>query len=90
MSSNIIHPLPKYSVLPSENLKKASGDLDDIEAPKDSVLKRMAVEQGLYLQVDMIRRKDLYNETKWIRPRNTTSRGTLQDQNAGLILIMSG
>ena len=82
--------MPKYSVLPSENLKKASGDLDDIEAPKDSVLKRMAMEQGLYVQVVMIRRKDFYNKTKWIRPRNTTSRGSLQDQSAGLILIMSG
>ena len=64
--------------------------MDDIEAPKDSVLKRMAMEQGLYVQVVMIRRKDLYNKTKWIRPRNTTSRGILQDQSAGLILIMSG
>ena len=52
--TNII-PLTNYSVAPSENLGKASGNLDDIEGPKDSALKRMATKQGLYEQVFMIR-----------------------------------
>ena len=33
MSFNVIVPLPKKSVSPSENLEKASGNLDYIEAP---------------------------------------------------------
>ena len=33
MSSNIINPLPKKSVAPSEKFEKASGDLDDIKEP---------------------------------------------------------
>ena len=33
MSSNIIVPLPKKSVAPSEKFEKASGYLDDIEEP---------------------------------------------------------
>ena len=33
MSSNIIDPLPKKSVAPSEKFEKASGDLDDIKEP---------------------------------------------------------
>ena len=48
------------------------------------------MEQGLYSQVLMIRRKYLDNKNKRIRPINITSEGSLQDQNASLILIMSG
>ena len=33
MSSNIIGPSPKRSVAPSDKVDKASGELDDIEAP---------------------------------------------------------
>ena len=33
MWSNIISSLPKKSVSPSERVEKASGNLDDIEAP---------------------------------------------------------
>ena len=33
LPSNIIVPLPKKSLSPSEKVKKASGNLDDIEAP---------------------------------------------------------
>ena len=33
MSSNIIGPSPKKLVAPSEKVEKASGGLDDIEAP---------------------------------------------------------
>ena len=33
MSSNIIGPLPKKSVSPSEKIKKSSGNLDDVEDP---------------------------------------------------------
>ena len=58
-----------------------------IEAHKDSVLKTMAIEQGLCAQVDTIRRKDLNNKKE--DQKYITSRGSLQDQSAGLILIMS-
>ena len=37
MSSNIIGPLPKYSLALSEKLGKSSGNLDVIKAHKDSV-----------------------------------------------------
>ena len=33
MPSNIIEPLPKKSVAPIGKVKKASGNLDDIEEP---------------------------------------------------------
>ena len=33
MLSNVIDPLPKKSVSPSEKVEKASGDSDDIEEP---------------------------------------------------------
>ena len=33
MSSNIIGPVPKKSLAPSEKVEKASGDLDYIEDP---------------------------------------------------------
>ena len=33
MSSNIIGPLPKESVAPSDKVEKSSGDLDGIETP---------------------------------------------------------
>ena len=35
MSSNNIGPLTNDSVAPSKNIEKSSGNLDDIEAPKD-------------------------------------------------------
>ena len=47
MSSNIIDPSPKDSVAPSDKLENSSEKLYDIEAPKYSVLKRMAMEEGL-------------------------------------------
>ena len=53
-------------------------------------MKIIAVEQGLYAQVVMIRLKYLDNKNKNKRQRNVTSEGGLQDQYAGLILIMSG
>ena len=62
MSSNIIGPSPKYSVAPSDKLQKSSENLDDIESPKYSVLKIMAVEQGIYAKLVMIRQKDLFNK----------------------------
>ena len=54
MSSNIIDPLPKDSVSLSDKLEHFKISMDDIEAPKDSVLKRMAPGKGLYAQVVMI------------------------------------
>ena len=48
------------------------------------------MEQVLYAKVVMIRRKYLYSYNKRRKPRNITSRGNLQDQNAGSVLIMSG
>ena len=75
MSSNIIVPSPKDSVAPSKKLKKASGDFDDIKAPKDSVLKIMNMEQGLYAQVVMIRWKDLYNKKEKENTKKYNSQG---------------
>ena len=62
MSSNIIGPSPKYSVAPSDKLQKSSENLDDIEAPKDSVLKIMSVGKVVYVQVVTIHEKDLDNK----------------------------
>ena len=54
------------------------------------VLNIMATEQGLCAQLVMICRK--YSENKWKRKIriNMTSEGNLQDQYAGLILIIIG
>ena len=49
----------------------------------------MAVEQGLYAQVVIIRQKYLNNRKKRKRPRNINFKGNPQDQHAGFILIMS-
>ena len=49
----------------------------------------MFMEKGLYAQVVMICQKDLDNEKKGKITRNITSKGSLQDQYAGLILIVS-
>ena len=40
MSSNIIGPWPKKSVGPSERVERASGNLDDIEAPLSMIRKK--------------------------------------------------
>ena len=40
MLSNIIGPLPKKSVAPSEKNEKGSGNLDDIEAPVDMICRK--------------------------------------------------
>ena len=65
----------KDSVAPSEKLE-ASGNLGDIEAPKDSALKRMAMEQGLYEQVFMIRQRDLDNK----KEKENTKKYNFQNQ----------
>ena len=49
----------------------------------------MAVEQGLYSQVVIFRQKDFYNKNKKRIPRHITSQGSMQDQYACLIFIMS-
>ena len=59
LSSKIIGLSPKDSAVPSEKLEKSTGYLDYIEAPKDSVLKIMDMEQELYAKVVMISQKDL-------------------------------
>ena len=50
----------------------------------------MAMEQGLYAQVVMIRQRESDDKGKNKRPRNITSKGNQQDQDVGLHLIMSG
>ena len=50
----------------------------------------MALEQGFYGKVVMIRQNYLDNKNEKIRPRNIISRGSLQDQNSGLISIIIG
>ena len=47
MSSNIIGPLSKGSVAPSENIEKASGNLDDKKTPKDSVSPSYNIEKEM-------------------------------------------
>ena len=41
MSYNIIGPLPKKLDAPSENVEKASGDLDDIEEPLVTTIEKV-------------------------------------------------
>ena len=50
----------------------------------------MAMEQGLYAQVDMIRRRESDDKKKKKRHKNITSKDNQQEQNIGSILIMSG
>ena len=44
----------------------------------------------VYSQVVMIFQKDSDNKSKSRRPLNTTLKKNLQDQDVGIILIMSG
>ena len=50
----------------------------------------MALEQGLYSQVIMIRRKNLDDIKEKDKTKSLTSKENKQEQNIGLILIMSG
>ena len=56
------------------------------------ILKRMAMEQGLYAQVVMLRRKDLNitEQNKNEMMINSSSRVSLQNHSVGLILILIG
>ena len=49
----------------------------------------MALENGLYTQVVMIRRRELYDKKEKDKTKNITSKDNQQEQNIGLILIMS-
>ena len=53
-------------------------------------LKKIAMEQGLYEKVVMIRRKDSENKKERENTKNITSKDNNQDQYVGLIFIMSG
>ena len=48
------------------------------------------MEQGLYAQVVMILRKESENKKEREKTNNTTFKDNQQDQDVGLILIMSG
>ena len=50
----------------------------------------MALEQGFYAQVVMIRRRNLYDIKEKDKTKNITFKDNQQEQNIGLILIMSG
>ena len=50
----------------------------------------MALGNGLSAQVVMILRRELDDKKKNIRQKNVTSKDNKQEQNIGLILIMSG
>ena len=50
----------------------------------------MALEKGFYAQVVMMRRRNLYDIKEKYRTKKLTSKGNQQEQNIGLILIMSG
>ena len=50
----------------------------------------MAMEQGLYVQVVMIRQRESDDKSKNKRPRNIISKENQQDQDVGLHLIMGG
>ena len=49
----------------------------------------MDVENGLYAQLVMIRRKDSDDKKGKYKTNNITSKDNKQEQNFGLILIMS-
>ena len=48
------------------------------------------MEQGLYAQVFMIRQNESDDKRKKEKTKNITSKDNQQDQDGGLILIMSG
>ena len=50
----------------------------------------MAMENGLYAQVVIIHRRELDDKKGKYKTKNITSRDNHQEQNIGLILIMSG
>ena len=50
----------------------------------------MALENGLYAQVVMILRRELDDKKEKYKTKNITSKDNQQEQNIGLILIMSG
>ena len=50
----------------------------------------MALEQGLYVQVVMIRRRDPDDIKEKDKTKYITSKDNKKEQNIGLILIMSG
>ena len=70
--------------------KKNPNENQFLSSDVKKILKIMAMEQGLYTKVVMVCRKGFYYKKKIIIPRNITYRGSLQDQNSGSILIMSG
>ena len=49
----------------------------------------MALEQGLYEKVIMICRRNLYDIKEKDKTKSLTSKDNQQEQNIGLILIMS-
>ena len=50
----------------------------------------MYLENGFYVQVDMICRRELDDKKEKYKTKDITSKGNQQEQNIGLILIMSG
>ena len=54
------------------------------------LLKRIALEQRLYAQVVIIRRKESDYIKEKDNTKNITSKDNMQEQKIGLILIMSG
>ena len=50
----------------------------------------MALENGLYAQVVMIRTRESDDKKEKDKTKNITSKDNQQEQNIGLILIMSG
>ena len=50
---------------------------------------KMATEKGLYAQVVMILRNKSDDKKEEEKPRNITSKDNKQDQDVGLVLIMS-
>ena len=57
---------------------------------KSKQLLKMALGNGFSAQVVMILRRELDDKKKNIRQKNVTSKDNKQEQNIGLILIMSG
>ena len=55
-----------------------------------AAFKNMTLENGLYSQVVITLRRELDDKKKNIRQKNITSKDNKQEQNIGLILIMSG